>query len=451
MTKQTKKKQEKNYLIKINDLSKSSKELVFKVPAEDFNEFYDQSLKELGKDLKVSGFRPGKVPADVVEKELTPERVLYNAGDLAIRKIYVEAVIKEDLPAIGEPKIDLKNIAKGEDFEFTAKVDLLPEIELKDFQKEVDKINEKFVKQKVEVKEEDIQKELDVLAQQKVKVVTVNREAKNGDQVEVDFDVLVNNVIIEGGSAQKQMVVLGDNKFIPGFEEQLIGMKAGEEKEFELEFPKDYHAKHLAGKKAKFKVKVNLVQKRELPKIDDEFAQGFGQFKTLQELKDNIKHGLEHELEHKKEDQWKKELVEALLEKAEAEIPEVLIENELEVMMRELENDVMRIGMQKEQYFAQIKTTEEKMKEEWRKKQAPNRVKAALILKKLAEDNKLEPSKEAIQAGVDRIVQQQTAYGQEADKLDLQRIYEAVKGSLTNEEVFKWLMGGEKNIHKCKH
>lgn len=436
------------YLKKINDLSKVKKELVFEVPAKKFEEFYKQSLRELGKDLKVAGFRKGKVPDDIIEKEITPERVLYNAGDLAIRKIYVDAVVKNNLPAIGEPKIELDNIAKGEPLKFRAVVELLPEVKLKDFKKDIEKINKKFAGKKIEIKDDDVQKELDVLAQQKVKLVTVNREAKEGDQVEVDFDVLINNVPVEGGSAKKHPVIIGANKFIPGFEEQLIGMKAGEEKEFELEFPKDYHAKNLAGKKAKFKVKVNLVQERILPKIDDEFAKGFGKFKSLKELKDNLRHGLEHEAEHKKDDEWKKELIEALLDKVEVEIPEVLIENELEVMMRELENDVMRLGLTKEQYFQQIKTTEEEMKKQWREKQAPNRVKAALLLKKIAEDNKLQPPKEEIEKHVNQIVQQQTAYGQDPAQLDIQRIYEAVKGSLTNEEVFKWLMG-EENVHKC--
>ena len=436
------------YLKKINDLSKVKKELVFEVPAKKFEEFYKQSLRELGKDLKVAGFRKGKVPDDIIEKEITPERVLYNAGDLAIRKIYVDAVVKNNLPAIGEPKIELDNIAKGEPLKFRAVVELLPEVKLKDFKKDIEKINKKFAGKKTEIKDDDVQKELDVLAQQKVKLVTVNREAKEGDQVEVDFDVLINNVPVEGGSAKKHPVIIGANKFIPGFEEQLIGMKAGEEKEFELEFPKDYHAKNLAGKKAKFKVKVNLVQERILPKIDDEFAKGFGKFKSLKELKDNLRHGLEHEAEHKKDDEWKKELIEALLDKVEVEIPEVLIENELEVMMRELENDVMRLGLTKEQYFQQIKTTEEEMKKQWREKQAPNRVKAALLLKKIAEDNKLQPPKEEIEKHVNQIVQQQTAYGQDPAQLDIQRIYEAVKGSLTNEEVFKWLMG-EENVHKC--
>jgi len=380
--------------------------------------------------LKVSGFRKGKVPTEVAEKELTIERVLYNAGDMAIRKVYVDTIIAENISAIGEPKIELKNVKKGEDLEFVATVDLLPKVELKNYKKEISKINKKFVDKKPEVTEESIQKEVDVLAAQKVKIVTVNREAQKGDQVEVDFDVFVNNVAIEGGSAKKHPVIIGDGKFIPGFEDKMVGVVADDKKEFELTFPKEYHAKHLAGKKAKFKVKVNLVQERELPELDDEFAKGFGKFKTIKELKDNLRQGLEHEQIHRIEDEWKKELIEALIAKVDMEIPMSLITNEVDVMLRELENDVAKIGMQKEQYFQQIKTTEEKIKEEWKKEQAPNRVKAALILKYLAEDNKLEPTKEDIQGKVDQIIQQQTAYGQDPAKLDIQRIYEAVKGGI---------------------
>ena len=444
-------KKKSSYLVENKDLSKVSKELTFKIPAKEFEEFYQRSLKDLSKDLKTSGFRKGKVPAEVAEKELTIERVLYNAGDMAVRKIYVDTIIAENISAIGEPKMDLKNIKKGEDFEFVATVDLLPEVKLKNFKKDIDKINKKFADNKPKVTEENIQSELDVLAAQKVKIVTVNREAQNGDQVEVDFDVFVNNVAIEGGSAKKHPVILGDGKFIPGFEDEMVGVVADDEKEFELTFPKEYHAKHLAGKKAKFKVKVNLVQERELPEFDDEFAKGFGKFETMKELKDNLKHGLEHEQIHRNEDEWKKELIEALIKKTDMDVPGSLITSEMDVMMRELENDVAKMGMQKEQYFQQVKTTEEKIREEWKKKQAPNRVKAALVLKELAESNKLEPSKDDIQSKVDQIVQQQTAYGQDPAKLDIQRIYEAVKGSLTNEEVFKWLMGGDDKVHTCQH
>ncbi len=437
------------YLVGSKNLSKSSKELVFEIPAKEFDKFYEESLKELSKDLKISGFRKGKIPTEVAEKELTVERVLYNAGDMAIRKIYVDTIIDEDISAIGEPKIDLKNIKKGEDLKFVAVVDLLPEVKLKNYKKDVDKINKKFSDKKPEVTEDNIQSELDVLAAQKVKIVTVNREAQKGDQVEVDFDVFVNNVAIEGGSAKKHPVIIGDGKFIPGFEDEMIGVVADDEKEFELKFPKEYHAKHLAGKKAKFKVKINLVQERELPEFNDKFAQGFGTFKTMKELKDNLRHGLEHEQIHRIQDEWKKELIETLIEKTDIDIPDSLVISEMDVMMRELENDVAKMGMQKEQYFEQVKTTEDKIREEWRKKQAPNRVKAALVLKYLAESNKLEPSKEDIQSKVDQVVQQQTAYGQDPAKLDIQRIYEAIKGSLTNEEVFKWLMGGEEKVHKC--
>jgi trigger factor len=444
-------KKKENFLVDTKDLSKVSKELTFKVPANEFDKYYDEALKELSKDLKVPGFRKGKIPTKVAEKELTIERITYSAGDNAIRKVYVDAIIVENIPAIGEPKIDLKNIKKGDDLEFVATVELLPEVKLKNYKKDIDKINKKFSEKKPAVLDEDIQKELDVLAAQKVKIITVNREAQKGDQVEVDFDVFVNNVAIEGGSAKKHPVIIGDGKFIPGFEEKMIGVVADDEKEFELTFPKDYHAKHLAGKKAKFKVKVNLVQERELPEMDDEFAKGFGKFKTIKELKDNLRDGLEHEQIHRIEDEWKKELIEALIGKTDMDVPKSLIISEMDVMMRELENDLAKMGMQKEQYFMQVKTTEEKLKKEWKKKQAPNRVKAALILKELAEDNKLEPKKEDIEARVNQVVQQQTAYGQDPAKLDIQRIYEAIKGSLTNEEVFKFLMGGEKNVHKCNH
>jgi trigger factor len=444
-------KKKENFLVDTKDLSKVSKELTFKVPANEFDKYYDEALKELSKDLKVPGFRKGKIPTKVAEKELTIERITYSAGDNAIRKVYVDAIIVENIPAIGEPKIDLKNIKKGDDLEFVATVELLPEVKLKNYKKDIDKINKKFSEKKPAVLDEDIQKELDVLAAQKVKIITVNREAQKGDQVEVDFDVFVNNVAIEGGSAKKHPVIIGDGKFIPGFEEKMIGVVADDEKEFELTFPKDYHAKHLAGKKAKFKVRVNLVQERELPEMDDEFAKGFGKFKTIKELKDNLRDGLEHEQIHRIEDEWKKELIEALIGKTDMDVPKSLIISEMDVMMRELENDLAKMGMQKEQYFMQVKTTEEKLKKEWKKKQAPNRVKAALILKELAEDNKLEPKKEDIEARVNQVVQQQTAYGQDPAKLDIQRIYEAIKGSLTNEEVFKFLMGGEKNVHKCNH
>jgi trigger factor len=449
--KEESKKTEVKYLTGTKDLSKSSKELTFKIPAKEFDKFYKESLEELSKDLKISGFRNGKAPTKVAEKELTVERVLYNAGDIAIRKIYVDTIISENISAIGEPKMDLKNIKKGEDLEFVATIDLLPVIELKNYKKSIDNVNKKFSDKKPEVSKESVQSELDVLAAQKVKIVTVNREAQKGDQVEVDFDVFVNNVAIEGGSAKKHPVIIGDGKFIPGFEDEMVGVVADDEKEFELTFPKEYHAKHLAGKKAKFKVKINLVQERELPEFDDEFAKGFGKFKTMKELEDNLRQGLEHEQIHKTEDAWKKELIESLIAKVDVEIPVSLVINEMDVMVRELENDIAKIGMQKEQYFQQVKTTEEKLKEEWKKEQAPNRVKAALILKHLAENNKLEPTKEDIQSRVDQIIQQQTAYGQDPAKLDIQRIYEAVKGGLTNEEVFKWLMGGEKKVHKCKH
>ena len=441
---------EKNFLVEQKEISPTKQELIFNLPAQDFEKYYQQALRELGKELKVDGFRQGTVPPEVAEKHLPPERVLTYAADLAIRKIYVDTVIKLNLPAVGRPEIDLEEISREKGLRFKATVELLPEVKLPDFSKEVEKINKKFTQEKVEVTEEEVAKELKVLAEQRVKLVTVNRPAKKGDQVLIDLQVLMNNVPLERGGGKKIPVILGSGRFIPGFEEQLEGMKAGEEKEFKLKFPQDYHDRQLTGKEATFRVKVQLVQERQLPEMNDEFAQGIGKFKSLAELKENIKKGLEHEKLHKKEDKWKKELIEALIKKVKIEIPQVLIDNEVEVMMREIVNDIAQLGLTKEQYFQHLKVSEEQMKKQWREKQAPDRVKAALILKQIAQDKKISPPKEKVEEMVNRVVQQQTALGQDPAKIDVQRIYEAVKGSLTNEEVFKWLMGKE-NVHQCEH
>lgn len=428
-------------LIKKESLGKTSEvRLLFRVPAAELEKFLDEAAHQLSHDIKIDGFRHGKVPREVIEGKVGAERLLNEAANLAVRKHYVDAILDEKIQAIGEPKIEIKKLAKGNDLEFTATVGLLPEIKLENWQAAIKKVNREQKDKKVEVDDKEVERELEFLANQRAKVVTVNREAKQGDQVEVDFQVFQDNVAIEGGTAQKHPVVIGENKFIPGFEEKLVGAKAGEEKEFELKFPEKYHAPNLAGKKAKFKVKVNLVQERQVAKIDDEFAKGIGKFKSLAELKDNIKHGIEHEKKHKLEEEHKKELIEALVEKVDAQMPGSLVEREVMTMMNEMDQDIARVGLTREKYLAQLKTTEEKLKKEWSENQAPKRVKAALILRHLAQENKLEPDSKKVEERVNQILQYYQTIGQAKDKIDLPRLYEATKGNLANELVFEFLM-----------
>lgn len=427
--------------VKIKKLSQSEVKLICKVPAKKLEEAIQLRAKELSKELKIDGFRSGKIPYDVIERNVGREKLLNEGAEKIVKKIYVDAVLDNKIEAVGQPRIDVKKIAWGNDLEFEATVACLPEIKIGEWRKEAKKINEEYKGKKSEIKKEEIQRELDFLANQRAKIVTVNREAKQGDQVEVDFQVFKDNVAIEGGSADKHPVVIGKGNFIPGFEEKLVGMKAEEEIEFELAFPEDYHQKNLAGQKTLFKVKVNLVQERELPKIDDGFASGIGKFKNLAELKKNLKSGLEKEKTDKTRREQELKIMDMIIEKTEADVPKILVESEIKKMMAELDNDIARMGLKKQQYFDQLKTTEEKIKKQWEEKDAVKRVKAALIMKEIAKDQDINISAEKIETQMNQVMQYYKTINRAKKDIDMQVLYENIKAELTNKAVLDYLVG----------
>ncbi|MEA1925683.1 MAG: trigger factor [Patescibacteria group bacterium] len=424
----------------IEKLPESEVKLTITVPKEVFEKHIEDVINRYGQEIKLDGFRSGKIPTKIIERTVGSEKILYEGAEEAVKKAYVNAILDEKIGAIGEPKIQIVKIARDNDFEFTAIVGILPEVKFKKWKDDVKQINKKFKRKEIKINESEVDREVAFLAKQRAKIITVSREAKKNDQVEVDFDVSQNNVALENGTVKKQPIVIGEKRFVPGFEEKLIGMKAGDEKEFDLTFPKKYHAKHLAGKNAIFNVKVNLVQERQIPEINDEFASGIGKFKNLLELKKNIHKGIEHEQKQKVEDEQKREIIDAIIEKVKLDVPEVLISREIETMMAELESDIGRINLNKQQYFEQLKTTEERLKEQWREDQAPKRVKAALAIQKIAKENEIIPETKEIEEEMNKILQYYKSLGQVEDKLDSQRLFEATKGNLINKKVFQYLM-----------
>ncbi len=424
----------------IEKLPESEVKLTVTVPKEVFEEHVKDVINQYGQEIKLDGFRSGKVPAKIIERTVGSEKILHEGAEEAVKKAYVNVILDEKIGAIGEPKIQIVKIARGNDFKFTAIVGVLPDVKFKKWRDDVKRINEKFKKKEIKVDESEVDKEVAFLAKQRAKIITVNRGAKEDDQVEVDFDASQDNIVLENGTAKKQLIVIGEKRFVPGFEEKLIGMKAGDEKEFDLTFPKEYHAKHLAGKNVTFNVKVNLVQERQIPEINDEFASGIGKFKDLSELKKNIHKGIEHEQKQKVKDEQKREIIDAITEKTELDVPEVLINREIETMMAELESDIGRINLNKQQYFEQLKTTEEKLKEQWRRDQAPKRVKAALAVQEIAKENEITSETKEIEEEMNKILQYYKSLGQAEDKLDSKRLFEATKGNLINKKVFQYLM-----------
>ena len=397
-------------------------------------------MADISKEIKVAGFRAGKAPRDVVEKKVGSNMILEEAAQKAIQGTYPQVLDKEKIEAIGQPKAEILKIAEGNEFEYKVVTAVVPEAQIKDWKDKIKKVNKEYENKKAEVSEEDLEKELSQLAQSRVQLVDVEREAKDGDSVMIDFQVKKQGVPIEGGSSKNHPLVLGKGVFIPGFEENVIGMKAGEEKEFELKFPEEYHEKSLAGNPATFSVKLNAVQERKTPEISDSFAKSLGKFETLEELKKNMKEGLLKEKEEQFKEKRRAEYIEKLVESTKAELPEVLVHEELHRMIGEFEMQLSGMGITFEKYLEQIKKTQDDVEKDW-KPQAEKRIMAALALEKVAKETEIEVPAEKIEAEINKTIAQYKGVKDVEKNIDLAKLYNYVKGNLQNEEVFNFLEG----------
>jgi trigger factor len=419
----------------IRKLPKSQLELKIIVPAGELEKFLDVAAEELSKDLKITGFRPGKAPRKIVEQHVGSEKILAHAAEKAIKKSYVDLIAKNKIEAVGEPKITITKIAPGNDLEYKAVIGVMPEIKLGNYRKQVKSVKKSEAE---EIKSEEIQKEIEHLQKSRAKLITVLREVRVGDRVEIDFEVKVDGKEIEGGKSQNHPLTIGEGYFIPGFEENLIGMKEKEEKEFDLTFPNEYHKKELAGKPARFKVKMKLVQEKELPELNDDFAKGLGNFESLEKLQGSIKEGLAMEQKKKRDEKWRQEVLEKIISECQTEIPDVLIESELEKMMAEFEQNISGMGMKLDDYFASIKKTRDEVRNSW-KENAEKRVKSALALKEIAKLENISPESAEIEEEMNKTMAYFKNQGDMEKKVDMERLYNYVKGVLTNEKVFKFL------------
>ncbi len=421
--------------MEIKKLPKSQIEILLAVPAPELEKFLDMAAEELSKEIKIDGFRPGKAPRNIVEQKLGSEKVLAHGAEKAVRKSYVDSITKNKIEAIGEPKITITKIAPGNDLEFKVVVSVMPEITLGNHRKDVKNIKKE---KRVGVSEKDVDSELNNLARSRAKLITVNRPARVGDRVEIDFEAQIEGKTIEGGVSKNHPLTIGENYFIPGFEDKLIGMKEGEEKTFELPFPSDYHKKELAGKPATFKVRISLVQQKELPKIDDEFAKNLGKFENLEKLKANLKEGMEAEKEKKNQEKWRTEAIEEIVKSSQMEIPDILVNGELDKMMVEFEQNIAQMGMAMETYLSNLKKSKEDLQKDWQEP-AAKRVKAALVLREIAEAESITVESQEIEEEMNKVIAYYKNMGSLEKNIDMERLYNYTKGVLLNEKVFQLL------------
>jgi len=420
-------------------LSKSRIEFEVVVPWDDWKKYIDQSVKEISEEFKIPGFRPGKAPRNVIEQKVGEGAILNSASQKAVEKSYGEYIAKEKLEVIGAPQVEIEKIEEGKDLRYKVVVAVMPKGKLGNkYKAQIKKINAENKDKKVAIEEKEVDLELEKLANSRAKLVTVRRVAKKNDNVEIDFSVAVNGQAIEKGSSKNHPLVIGQGLFIPGFEDNLVGMAEGVEKEFTLNFPADYHEKNLAGKPAVFKVKMNLVQEREIPKIDDAFAKSLGNFTDLSALKSKLKENMEHEQKHKQEEKIRNDYVEAIAGDLEVELPDVLVESEAEKMIEEFAGQIQSMGMDLEKYLEQLKKTRADLKKDWQP-QAEKRVKAALALKEAVLAEEIKADTKEIEAQANKTLQYYKKVEHAAQQIDMERLYNYTKGVLENEKLFEYL------------
>lgn len=296
----------------------------------------------------------------------------------------------------------------------------------------------KVKRNEIEVKEEEIKKTLDYLQNSRAKIITVNRPAKEKDRVEIDFEIRQGDVKIEDGVSKNHPLVLGEQRFLPGFEKELKGMKAEQEKEFSLKIPADWPDKRIANKNLDFKVKMNLVQERELPFINDEFAKSLGNFESLNKLKKSIEEGLFQEKQMKEKERIRIELIEKIAQDSEMKVPEDLVKRELERMLNELKMSIANMGLDFDRYLKEINKTIEDLKKDWQK-QANNRIRVALCLQAIAERENINVTEQEIKERVDNDLKQYPNIEEVKKKIDLDALKEYTGNILRNEKVFELL------------
>ncbi len=416
----------------LKKLPQSQVELTITVTPTEYESHLQKAAETLSKRVNIKGFRPGKVPFDILKREVGDMNLLQEALESIVQETYYKAVIEEKLDIIGAPKIDVKKIAPGNDVVYTAVVALLPKIQLP----AIDKINVK--REAKEVTEKEINETLDALRGMHATEVIKAGKAEKTDKLLLDLDMFIDKVPVEGGQAKDYQVYLSEEHYIPGFNEQVKGLQKGDEKEFSLDFPSTHYQKHLAGKTVDFKVKVKDVYERTLPEANDEFAKKLGQ-KDAETLKGLIKSNLTEEAQRKADQKAEAEILEKLIEKTTfEEIPEVLIDSERQKMFYELQRDLEKHGVSTEQYLADIKKNEKELFEDF-KQQAEKRAKAALVSREIAKEHHLHADDSEVDAEIQMMKQMYQDNTEYLENLKRMEVRDTIAVQIQNRKVMQWL------------
>ena len=406
------------------------------VEAEKFENAMKKVYFQNAKYINIPGFRKGKAPMNIVEKYYGAQIFYEDAFNDVATEAYGEALEQNNIDAVSKPSVDIVQMEKGKDVIFTAVVQVKPEVKLGKYKGiEIKKIE-------YPVEEKDIDNEIKQMQEKNSRLVTVeDRALENGDTATIDFEGFVDGVAFEGGKAEGHELEIGSGAFIPGFEDQLVGMKIDEEKEINVKFPEEYFSKDLAGKDAKFRVKLHEIKRKELPALDDEFAKDVSEFDTLKELKESIKEKLEKSNEQKAKYDTEEAAIKAVCEKAKVDIPSGMVEMEVEHMLQDITQRLSYQGLKIEQYLKMIGKTEEEVKKEY-EPQAIEAIKSRLTLEAIRKEEKIEASEEEIQARLEEMAKN---YGKKVEEIsNNDNLKDYIKEGIESEKAIDFIVKNAK-------
>lgn len=413
----------------------------FEIQEEKFEEATQKAYLKNRSRFNIPGFRKGKVPRKIIEINYGPEIFYEDAINEILPEAYDSAIEELKLEPVDYPEVDIDEIEKGKPILVKIEVAIKPEVELGEYKSiEIEKIE-------YNVTDELVENELKQVQEMNARIIDAgDRPVKEGDTLTIDYAGFVGEDQFEGGTAENQTLEIGSGSFIPGFEEQLVGKNKGEEVEVKVTFPEEYHAEDLAGKEAVFKVKIHEIKEKELPELDDEFALDVSEFDTLDEYKASIREKLEKEFKNKEEIENENNLLEKVIENCEVDVPEAMVDTQLNKELEEFGYRMQMQGLNLEQYLQITNSTEDMLKEQL-KPMAESRVKGDLVLEAIAKAENIEVTEEDYDKELDKLAD---AYGQEDREAFIENMKKGdlsfLEVSITNQKVIEMLMANAKFI-----
>ena len=430
--------------VQVENLEKNMAKLTIEVSEDKLEEALQKAYLKQKNKISLPGFRKGKVPRNMIEKMYGPEIFFEDAANMLIQENYGAAVDESGADIVSRPSIDVTQIEKGKPFIFTAEVAVRPEVKLGKY------MGVTVTKIDTTVTDEEVDEAVEKERNNNARTITVeDRAIENGDTAVIDFEGFVDGVPFEGGKGENHSLEIGSHSFIDTFEDQLIGKNTGDEVEVNVTFPEEYHAADLAGKPAMFKVKIHEIKAKELPELDDEFAQDVSEFDTLAEYKENLKKNISERKEAEARRTKEDEAIRKIVEKSSMEIPDAMIDTQVETMIEEFAQRIAQQGLSFEQYMQFSGMTMDKMKDQVRP-EAISRIESSLVLEQIAKDENIEVSDADVDAEIDKMA---SMYGMEADKIkeymgDAEK--ESMKKDLAIQKAVDLIMDNIKERAKAK-